>query len=375
MSHERGRDRFSPGLPPTGTRRGRLSRVIAAAFFCSLICLGGCATTVPLLTSVSTSAPQWPEPPFEAQVQWVKSVWGPDDAGIPKGFWQRAVELIAGADKNQIVKPYGVLYDDAGRLFVADPGQGVVHVMDTRKGSYSTITGSGEYRLISPIALAEDEKGGLFITDSAGNAIYRYDVASRVLTPFLRGLGRPTGIVYNPVNKLLYVSETNYSRVVALDENGKQKLTIGGEDSVEGLFNRPTDLAVDANGRVYISDPLNYKIRVFSPKGLLLREFGAMGDAPGELNKPKGISVDGQGRIYVCDSLLDAVQVFDEEGRFIFIFGSNGIAPGEFWMPSGIFIKGDHLFVADTFNRRIQIFSLIAGKGSDGGKGLQQKAR
>lgn len=357
-------------------RSGKLRGAIMAAVFCSLFCLGGCAATVPMLTPVEANAPQWPEAPLEAQVRWVKSVSGPDEAGIAKSYWRRAVELIAGADQKQIVKPYGVLYDDAGRLFVADPGQGVVHVMDTRNGSYSTIAGSGEYRLISPIALAQDEKGGLFITDSAGNAIYRYDIAARTMTPFLRGLGRPTGIAYNRKNKLLYVSETNYNRVLAIDENGNQRLAIGGGDSVEALFNRPTDVAVDDRGRVYVTDPLNYKIKIFSAEGLLLREFGDMGDAPGQFNKPKGIAVDRDGRIYVCDSLLDAVQIFDDNGQFIFIFGSNGTAAGEFWMPSGIFIQGDHIFVADTFNRRVQIFSLLAGKGRDGSAGVPpQKAR
>src|SRR6185369_1093137 len=95
--------------------------------------------------------------------------------------------------------------------------------------------------------------------------------------------------------------------------------------------------------------------------------FGVMGDSRGELNKPKGIAVDPEGRIFVSDALLDAVQIFDDTGQFLFSFGSTGTDDGYFWMPSGLFIHEGYIFVADTFNQRVQIFRYLSGETSSSG--------
>jgi DNA-binding beta-propeller fold protein YncE len=289
----------------------------------------------------------------------------PEDAGIAKGFWKKALELVTGADTSRFVKPYGVLYDDSGRLVVADPGAGVVHVMDTKAARYSTITSASGAPLRSPIGLAEDQENGLYITDSVTNAVYRYDLALRTLAPFLAGIKRPTGIAYNKVSKLLYISETGGDDVVAVDLKGAIKRRFSKTMPAGQGFNHPTDLAVDLKGQVYVTDPLNFMVRVFTPEGLQVAAFGEMGDARKELSKPKGIAVDEKGRIFLCDAMLDMVKVFEANGQLLFTVGSNGTGNGGFWMPSGIFISQKYLFVTDTYNRRVQIFKMIKGAESD----------
>jgi len=54
------------------------------------------------------------------QVTWQKSISTYQDAGIAKGFWKKALELLTGSEENRISKPYGILADDHGRLFIAD---------------------------------------------------------------------------------------------------------------------------------------------------------------------------------------------------------------------------------------------------------------
>ncbi|QXE90894.1 6-bladed beta-propeller [Geomonas subterranea] len=330
-----------------------------------MLLLAACATpVVPLLQRGDAAGPQWPEPPMRAKIRWVKSIETPQDAGIARSAWRHAVEFFTGAAADNIVKPHGVYFDEAGRLFVADAGVGVVHLFDTRNGAYKRITGPSGLPFRSPIGLAQDDAGGLFISDSAADTVYRYDLASGDVTPFCREMARPTGIAYNRVNKLLYVAETGYGRVVALDRNAGQKLTIHTSKSGEGLFNKPIDLAVDRAGRVYVNDPLNYKINVFTPDGRLQQRFGEMGDAPGQMDKPKGIAVDAEGRIFVCDSLLDTVQLFDASGVYMFSFGANGTGAGDFWMPSGIHIASNWVFVSDTYNNRVQVFQILSNEDS-----------
>ena len=346
-------------------RRGRAAA--AVALLCALLSLAACAAPVSLLEEKPSADLQWPQKPFEAKIRWIKTISDARDAGITKSFWKKTLEFFIGADQRRIVKPYGVLFDSAERLFIADPGAGLVHFMDMKEGRYVLIGDESDSPLRTPIGLAEDDHDRLYITDSTTGNVYLYDIAGRSLKPFLgRTLQRPTGIAYNRVNKLLYIVDTAAGRVVAVDARGAEKLRFGSAGAEKGEFNHPTDITVDARGLIYVTDPLNYKIKVFTPEGKLVSQFGAPGDAPGNLNKPKGVAVDSEGHIYVSDALFDAVQIFDAGGRLLLSFGYGGTENGAFWMPSGIFIdQHDHIFVADTYNRRVQVFRYLpdADKG------------
>jgi DNA-binding beta-propeller fold protein YncE len=326
-----------------------------------LICvifLAGCAGPVSLYKAQPSVSLEWPPQNAGPKIVWIKSIAGPDNAGITKSFWKRALDLLIGEDDNRIVRPYGVLFDDKERLVIADPGGGVVHVMNIKENSYAVI-GGNDSSLRNPIGLAEDEHDLLYITDSAKGVVYKYDFNKGLLLPFFKGtLQRPTGIAYNRINKLLYVVDTTARQVIAVNEAGMEELRFGLQGPVQ--FNRPTDIGVDRKGAVYVTDPLNYKIKIFSPDGTMLNQIGMAGDTPGSLNKPKGVAVDSEGHIYVNDALQDGVQVFDDSGQLLLFFGRSGSGDGEFWMPSGIFIDGhDYIFVADTYNQRIQVFRYV----------------
>lgn len=304
---------------------------------------------------------QWPPKPYQARIKWVKSISDYNDAGVKKGFWRRVAEFFVGPDNSRIVQPHGVLSDENDRLFVADPGAGLVHIMDRKGGSYAVI-GGVDSPLRTPIGLAQDEQGYLYISDATSGVVYRYDIEKRSLTPFThRALQRPTGLAYNRTNKLLYIVETTAGRVVAVDKDGTERFRFGSQGEASAQFNHPTDVTTDAKGQVYVTDPLNYRIKVFTPEGVFVSQFGAAGDARGNLDKPKGIAVDSAGHIYVCDALLDAVQIFDTQGRLLLTFGFSGNGNGEFLMPSGIYIDlHNRIFVADTYNRRVQVFRYIS---------------
>lgn len=345
-----------------------IRRLTKACPILALIFLTACAGTIPLREVKPAADLQWPEKPEKARIQWVKTIRNYQDAGIAKGFWKRALEFLTGPDQRRIVRPHDVLVDDKERLFIADPGAGVVHLMDVRERRYAVIGGESGSPLRTPIGLAEDDRDRLFITDPTTATVYLYDLSLGSLKPFLAGtLKRPTGIAYNRVNKLLYIVDTIAHQVVAVDEQGGIKVRIGAAGEGKGQFNHPTDIAVDAKGRVYVTDPLNYKIKIFTPEGRPVNQFGAAGDAPGYLNKPKGIAVDGEGHIYVSDALIDAIQIYDDGGRLLLLFGANGTGNGEFWMPSGIFIdRHNYIFVSDTYNQRVQVFRYLPDAGPEG---------
>ena len=316
----------------------------------------GCAVTPELHQTPMLDKIVWPPPPMEARISWVKAIVTPADAGIRKGFWRRVSDAVFGETQVRIVRPYGIHVDLKKRIIVADTGGRVVHFIDPATGRYELVRGLVESGFVSPVGVAEDEGEMIYVTDSAAGKVYRFSPNNLKVMPFISGLQRPTGIVYSPNNDLIYVSDTVAGQVVAFTTEGKESFRFGTAGENDGQFNRPTDLAVDGLGRIFVTDALNGRIQTFSSNGAHLKSFGEQGNASGNFAKPKGIGIDSEGHMHICDALFDAIQIFDEDGQFLLSYGSRGGGHGELWMPSGIFIRDDMIYVADTYNNRIQIF-------------------
>lgn len=343
-------------------RLAPMLRLAVAA--CAILVSGACAGVQTAQEPAAESAVEWPLGSDGARVVWVKNISDFKEFGSGKGLWGRAVELLAGREQTQgIVRPYGVLHDASGRLYLADPGGRVVHCLDLTKQQHWVIGGQ-DSALVSPIGLTVDDKDRLYITDSATGVVYRYDPEQRSLKPFLsRKLGRPTGIAFNPVNNLIYISDTLESQIVVVDKNGVERRRLGKPGDGGYGLNRPTDIAVNRTGEILVTDSLNFRITVLTPEGQVARQFGAVGDADGFFSRPKGIGVDSGGHVYVCDALRDAVQVFAADGTPLLVFGRGGNSRGRFMMPSGLYIdRSDNIFVADTYNKRIQVFRYSTGQ-------------
>ncbi len=78
--------------------------------------------------------------------------------------------------------------------------------------------------------------------------------------------------------------------------------------------------------------------------------------------RQKGVATDSYGHVYVVDALMSALLIYDETGRPAAGIGNLGQDRGEFWLPAGIFIgEDDEIYVADTYNGRIQVFRYIGG--------------
>jgi iron(III) transport system permease protein len=108
----------------------------------------------------------------------------------------------------------------------------------------------------------------------------------------------------------------------------------------------------------------------------LLLCFGHLGGAPGEFNRAEGICVDKQDRLYVADSCNHRVQVFTSDGKFIREFGRPGNGPGELSYPYDVKVDAQgNIFVCEFGNSRIQVFDdngrsleIIGGAGAKPGQ-------
>lgn len=342
------------------------SSTMRCLFLLSLLCVAGCASGSARSRLPAGFDLRWPAPPGEARIAWTGEITEPADLGIDKGIWTRLVELVSGEEENKIVRPYGVHADGEGRVYVTDPGAGVVHLYDTGKGQYSRLRGMPETPLLVPIGVSGDGAGTVYVTDSESGSVFRHVVGDDHLKPFITGLlKRPTGIAFNRVNGLLYLAETEKHQIVVFDRDGGERFRIGSRGEEPGDFNYPTDLWIDRQGRLLVTDALNFRIQIFTATGGFITSVGFAGDAAGSLSKPKGVAVDSDGHLYVVDALLDAVQIFDENGQLLLVFGVRGSRPGEFWMPAGIFIGADDaIYVADAYNYRIQTFRYRRAAGA-----------
>ena len=78
----------------------------------------------------------------------------------------------------------------------------------------------------------------------------------------------------------------------------------------------------------------------------------------GQFSRPEGIIIDGSGNVYVADTFNNRVQKFTSNGEFIIKLGNFGNGDGEFMLPSGMAINSEgNIYVADSSNNRIQKFT------------------
>ena len=341
---------------PEVQQTGGAALLVALLF---LLVLTGCASGPSRPRLPAGAELNWPPPPAEARITWTGEINQPADLGIGKGFWTRIVELVVGEENTRIVRPYGIYADGEGRIYVTDPGAALVHRYDTRQGRYTRLRGANGTPLKAPISVSGDGRGTVYVTDAESGMVFRQTPDDDELLPFItKGLRRPTGLAVDPQGESLYISDSVSDQVVVFDLAGREKFRFGSSGEEPGKFNHPTDLWLDRHGRLLVTDPLNYRIQIFSRAGVYLSGIAKeAGDATGNFSKPKGVAVDSDGHIYLADALLDTIQIFDERGRLLLAFGDNGSHPGEFWMPAGIFIGADDtIYVADAYNYRVQTF-------------------
>jgi DNA-binding beta-propeller fold protein YncE len=173
---------------------------------------------------------------------------------------------------------------------------------------------------------------------------------------------RPAGLAVDAGRSRLYVADAGAHQVLGFDPAGSLVVRFGSRGAADGEFNYPTWLAVDAAGDLYVTDALNFRVQRFDPDGKWLGTFGRQGDGSGDLARPKGIALDRDGHIYLVDALFDAVQLFDRDGSYLMVFGARGRDAGQFWLPSGLAIDGNRIYVADSYNQRVQVFRILGGE-------------
>jgi ribosomal protein L7/L12/sugar lactone lactonase YvrE/DNA-directed RNA polymerase subunit RPC12/RpoP len=229
--------------------------------------------------------------------------------------------------------PRLIAVDPAGDVFVADYSDGRIQKFDA-SGKFKFLWNVGDDSYLN--GLGADRSGNLYVLNRG--QIWKYDGSNGKLIGQLTNDGERS---YDALAATLdggVVAAANSEDILRFNSDGQVVFSLA--DAGVALSGKPesiNDIAVDGVGNIYLIGDDTSTIYKYAPDGQLLLRFGSEGDEPGQFKAPETIAVDGQGRMYVSD--FKGIQVFATDGRYLgqfdvqgFAFGMDFTDQGELWV-------------------------------------------
>ncbi|MBI5665239.1 MAG: FG-GAP repeat protein [Nitrospirae bacterium] len=226
---------------------------------------------------------------------------------------------------SKLDKPISVAIDDSGRIFIGNKGSGNVEVYDADL-NYIFKLGPEDGLFAQPNDIAIDDTGRIYIADMEANALY----------------------VYNP--------------------DGSYHSSIGSPGSGDGQFNKPASVEINqAAGEIIVLDRQlvntqssgvisGARIQRFNMDGTYKGGFSSFGNEIGKMFRPEHLAVDTEGRIYVTDTHHNVILVYDVNGVYL---GAVFDLESPLRTPLGIAIsKGNRLCTASLNAGRVEIYGI-----------------
>ena len=241
--------------------------------------------------------------------------------------------------------PQGVaVYGSTRKVIVADTDNHRVQVLDVNP-SDGTLSYAGQF-------------------GSVGSGDGQFDA------PYAVEVSRFSGRIYVADS---YPSGVASHRVQRFSSSGSWELSFGVSGTAAGQFNRPLGIALDSGGLLYTAEMGNHRVQCMTSTGIPLWQTGTQGAGAGNFESPRDVGVGTLHRLYVADTSNHRIEVYRIDGApgsivQVGSFGDFGEDPGEFKFPQGVCALSDEagVYVADTFNGRVQLLSFIMDNDGDG---------
>jgi DNA-binding beta-propeller fold protein YncE len=160
----------------------------------------------------------------------------------------------------------------------------------------------------------------------------------------------PSGIAVDRQGRV-YVSDRSQDKIVVFDGAGAWLATWPTPRT-------PSGMAVDGDGNIWVANFENSSMVKFSADGDRLATWNETGGWP--INGPVHVAIDALDRVFVTEHDRDQVQVFAPDGTLLGAWGEYGEAPGELREPRGIALDGDGgVYVTEWLGGRVQKFRLL----------------
>ncbi len=219
-------------------------------------------------------------------------------------------------------------------------------------------------------AIVSYRSGRLVVADGASRSVHIFSRDGRWLSDLTYRpeidtktsggrLTKPSGIALDERGRI-YLSDSSDHFIRLFDNQG---LFLKEFKNIKGREGGLQGVAVDSAGLLYVSDSSNGCLQVFqSDVGVWMRSIAVGADGQGVLKLPSGLACDKLNRIYVVDYGTCKISIFNKAGAMVRSFGGKGTEKGMFNIPRSIMVdKHDRIFVLDSLNHRIQVF----GAGGD----------
>jgi hypothetical protein len=194
----------------------------------------------------------------------------------------------------------GVATNSKGNIFVYTRSQDTRLFEFDKNGNYIREIGEGLYGFAFAHAVRVDKDDNIWCVDEGTNMVIKFNPQGRVVMVLGR---RPEahGVHETPAPGSPIPPAQPY------------------------VFSRPTDVAWDAAGNIFVTDGYgNSRVVKYDKNGRYITSVGSRGNKPGELNLPHTIATDAKGNVYVGDRSNRRIQVFDNDLKFKAIYDNVG---------------------------------------------------
>ena len=288
-------------------------------------------------------------------------------------FLWKAGGTAASAVDGQFNQPVNIAIDSTDNVFVADNGNFRIQEFSPN-GAYlgkfgqknTGVTCPAHPSLDSMNGLSFDSSDNLYVSTSSTwcDNVYKFNSSNAYVGRLpidnhaFRALHIDTSTdkLYAVEGKLYISGVTSWYELQEYDLAGTF-IQGFGKGLQDGEFRSQTEMTQDGAGNTYVLDMGNRRIQKFDTSGSHLMTFSAYGAGIGQYRTPYDIAVDANGNIFVTDTEFGASKVlkYDNSGNYLLSFGSSGSGPSQFSTGANMItvgLNGD-LYVTDRSSSRM----------------------
>jgi DNA-binding beta-propeller fold protein YncE len=192
-----------------------------------------------------------------------------------------------------------------------------------RTGKFVREIGQGLYGFLQAQQVRVDPQDNVWIVDQMSTQVIKFDPNGRVQMIFsrkpeaMRVPALPMAVAPDTYALVPPAAPAAPAAGAPAAAGGRGAAPPPGSGVAGETFNRPTDVAWDSAGNIYVADGYgNSRVAKYDRNGKWIKNWGATGTGPGQFRVVHGIAIDAANNVYVADRDNRRIQVFDTEGTF-----------------------------------------------------------